>query len=107
MILTIFSFLVGCKATRVNAPIFEYKNALKTATPDFRKGWEDGCEVGMHSGSNTFYKPLYASNKQDGYKMASSSDYRIAWTRAYWFCYRRDYTRQKSKVFGSVFNGLK
>ena len=101
------TLLPSCRRTRINAAEFEYKKALETATPDFRKGWEDGCEVGMHTGTNSFYKPLYASNKQDGYKVAESSDYRTAWTYAFWFCYRRDFTRQKSRVFGSVFDGLK
>ena len=74
-------------------------------SPEFKQGWADGCEVGMKSGSNTFYQMFYRTNKVDGFKMTSSSDYKTAWGNAFWFCYRDDYVRQKSSIWGSTFNG--
>ena len=76
------------------------------ASVEFKKGWEDGCEVGMSAGSNTFYKMFYRSNAVDGYKMTSSSDYKTAWGNAFWYCYRYDHIKQKSSVWGSVFKGI-
>ena len=35
-------------------------------TEEYRAGWKDGCEVGISSGSNTFYKMFYRNNKIDG-----------------------------------------
>ena len=75
------------------------------ASPDFKQGWADGCEVGMSSGSNTFYKMFYASNQADGFKMANSIDYRTAWGNAFWFCYRATYVKQKSSIWGSILGG--
>ncbi len=77
------------------------------ASPDFKKGWEDGCEVGMASGSNTFYQMFYRTNAVDGYKMSGSPDYKAAWGNAFWFCFRDDYIRQKSSIWGSMFGGYK
>lgn len=74
-------------------------------SPEFKQGWDDGCEVGMSAGSNTFYKMFYRSNAADGFKMAGSSDYKTAWGNAFWFCYRDDYVRQKSSIWGSTMNG--
>lgn len=72
---------------------------------DFRQGWEDGCEAGMKSGSNTFYQMFYRTNAVDGYKMTSSSDYKTAWGNGFWFCYRDDYVKQKSSIWGSILGG--
>lgn len=73
---------------------------------EFRQGWEDGCEVGMSAGTNTFYKMFYSSNAADGYKMSSSSDYKSAWGNAFWYCYRFDHIKTKSSIWGSVFKGI-
>lgn len=72
---------------------------------EFRQGWSDGCEVGMASGSNTFYKMFYRNNASDGYKMTSSPDYKTAWGNAFWYCYRFDGVKHKSSIWGSVFQG--
>lgn len=77
------------------------------ASPEFKKGWKDGCEVGMAAGSNTFYKSFYDSNKVDGWKMQSSKEYKTAWNNAFWFCYRHDYFKQKSSIWGSFFAGYR
>lgn len=76
-------------------------------SPEFKQGWKDGCEVGMSAGSNTFYKPFYRNNAVDGYKMTSSSEYKNAWGNAFWYCYRRDYIKLKSSLWGSYFSGLR
>jgi len=73
---------------------------------EFRQGWDDGCEVGMASGSNKFYKMFYRSNKVDGYKMTSSPEYKTAWGNAFWFCYRYDHIKQKSKIWSGMFQGI-
>ena len=82
-----------------------FDKSLSDSSPDFAKGWRDGCDVGMSSGSNQFYKLFHKSNNADGYKMASSIDYRTAWTNAYWWCYRKDFVKQKSSLWGSMMNG--
>jgi len=86
-------------------PTKEFKNTLRDASPDFRKGWEDGCETGMSGGSNNFYRMFYRNNVADGYKMTSSPDYKSAWGNAFWYCYRYDYIKQKSSIWGSTFSG--
>ncbi len=74
---------------------------------EFKQGWEDGCEVGMSGGSNTFYKAFYQNNKVDGYKMATSKDYKTSWSAGFWYCYRHDHIKQKSSIWGSVLTGYK
>jgi hypothetical protein len=37
--------------------------------------------------------------------MANSKDYNTAWNNAYWYCYRRDYVKQKSAIWGSAMAG--
>jgi hypothetical protein len=92
---------------RPNAPIHEFKEELETASPDFQEGWSDGCETGMGSGGNSFNQMFYKSNKQDGFKMAYSPDYKTAWSNAYWYCYRKDWTNQRSTIWGSIFGGYR
>ena len=75
------------------------------ASQDFKQGWNDGCETGMSAGSNTFYKMFYRSNAVDGYKITSSAEYKTAWNNAYWYCYRKDYIKQKSAIWSSYFVG--
>ncbi len=77
------------------------------ASVEFQQGWKVGCEVGMSAGSNTFYKMFYRNNAADGYKMTSSGDYKTAWGNAFWYCYRHDYIKQKSSIWGSYFTGLR
>lgn len=84
-----------------------FDKSLANTSPDFIKGWRDGCEVGMSSASNSFYKMFHKSNEADGYKMAGSSDYRTAWSNAYWWCYRHDFVKQQHSIWGLVFSGYK
>ena len=73
------------------------------ASPDFIQGWKDGCEAGMATGSNSFYKMYYRVNKVDGFKMTSSDDYNTAWNNAWAYCTRYDAIKHKSTIWGSVF----
>ncbi|MDX2082917.1 MAG: hypothetical protein SFV53_02895 [Rickettsiales bacterium] len=84
----------------------EFDEYLVKASSEFQQGWRDGCETGMSAASNTFYKIFYRSNKVDGYKMSYSTDYKTAWNNSFWYCYRRDYVKQKSPIFKSVFSGF-
>lgn len=102
-----------CSCTYSASKIFpsrpdkEFKETLRDASPEFVQGWHDGCEVGMSGGSNTFYKMFYRNNAVDGYKMTSSSEYKTAWGNAFWYCYRADYIKQKSSIWGSTFGGMR
>lgn len=86
-----------------NRPDQEF--GLSDITPDFKVGFDDGCESGMAAGSNTFYKMFYRSNKIDGYKFTNSGDYKSAWGIGWWYCYRYDYVKQKQSLYGSFFKG--
>ncbi len=116
-ILLLFSFLgLTFSCNKKIAIIFperpnrELKNNFiddKDSSPEFKQGWKDGCETGMAGGSNTFYGAFYDNNKADGYKMTTSGDYANAWGAAFWYCYRVDYIKQKSTIWGSVFGGYR
>lgn len=84
-----------------------FDSQLADSSPDFAKGWYDGCEVGMSAGANSFYKMFHQTNQADGYKMANSSDYRVSWTNGFWWCYRKDFVKQKSSIWGSILSGFK
>lgn len=85
-----------------------FQKELADATPEFRRGWENGCEVGMsNASSNTFYQMFYRSNMVDGYAKANSADYRTGWGYAFWYCARYEYIKQKSSIWGSSFSGYR
>ena len=111
LLLTIVSSLTSCAPSIAKIlparPVLAFEKDLVATSPEFQQGWKDGCEVGMSAGSNTFYKMFYSNNAVDGYKMTSSSDYKTAWGNAFWFCYRYDYVKQKSSVWGSTFGGYR
>ena len=88
-------------------PDKELHDETDKTTEEARIGWKDGCETGIAGASNTFYKMFYRSNKIDGYRMSSSSEYRSAWDSAFWYCYRSTYIRQKSSIWGSVMKGFR
>ena len=88
-------------------PSREFKQTMEESSPEFAQGWKDGCEVGMSSAGNTFYKMFYRNNAIDGYKMGSSSDYSTAWGNAFWYCMRYDLIKQESGTWSSVFGGYR
>lgn len=91
----------------VNRPDTEFDDDLKNASPDMKQGWKDGCEVGLSSGANQFYRMFNDNNAIDGYKFVNSLEYKNAWSNAYWYCYRTDYTKQASSLWGSMFSGYR
>lgn len=88
-------------------PTHKMDDYVANTSPEFQQGWRDGCEVGMSAGSNTFYKMFYRNNRVDGYKMAGSSDYKTGWSYSFWYCYRHDWVKQKSSLWGSYFTGFR
>lgn len=88
-------------------PTHKMDSSLNNSSVEFLQGWRDGCEVGMSAGSNTFYKIFYRNNRVDGYKMSNSTDYKTAWSNSFWYCYRHDYVKQKSSIYGSIFTGVR
>lgn len=106
-LLAIINSCTGIDPRPFGSPIHDFDKELKDASPDFAQGWRDGCMVGMAGGSNSFYQNFYKMNQVDGFKMAYSSDYKVAWGNAFWYCYRKDWTNQRSSLWGSIFNGYK
>ena len=107
LIILLGQTLFSCKAFRPSfrEPSKYFQNDLKNASPDFRQGWNDGCETGMSGGGNSFQQTMYKVNKQDGYKYSYSPDYKTAWGYAFWFCYRADFVDQKFTPTQSIFTG--
>ena len=105
LLIIVILFLSSC-AYRWEGPQKEFKDDLKDASPDFRQGWYDGCEVGRATGGKTYYRMFAKNNKIDGWKMSNSQDYQIAWTYGFWFCYRDDHIDHKSTGFGSFLRGF-
>lgn len=85
----------------------QLKDETDKTTEEYRAGWKDGCEVGISSASNTFYKMFYRNTKIDGYRMSSSPEYRDSWDSAFWYCYRSTYIRQKSSIWSSIMKGFR
>ena len=83
----------------------DYNKSLQNTSPDFKKGWRDGCESGTKSSTNSFYQMFYKGNKQDGYKMATSPDYSNAWNKAWWYCTHASEIDKKRGIFGYIFSG--
>ena len=88
ILFTIFSCSPRISRIFVGVADKEFPESLKNSSPDFIRGWKDGCEVGSSGGSNTFYKMFYRSNAIDGFKFSGNTDYRDAWVNAFWYCYR-------------------
>lgn len=85
-----------------------FNKDLKSASPEFRRGWLDGCEVGTHVASvNTFYRMFYTNNRVDGYAKINNADYRNAWDYAVWYCMRYEEIKQTSNMWGSMFGGYR
>jgi hypothetical protein len=107
ILFTIFSCSPRISRIFVGVADKEFPESLKNSSPDFIRGWKDGCEVGSSGGSNTFYKMFYRSNAIDGFKFSGNTDYRDAWVNAFWYCYRNMYVRHKSSIYSSVFGGYR
>ena len=102
-------FIASCNKKQLpNTAMAEFPEMRKNASPDFRQGWEDGCETGSASPANWFHKMVvYDSVKVDGYKITQSKEYQTAWNFGWWYCYRYMYVKHKSSIWGSFFGGYK
>ena len=105
-ILSMLFVVTACPSWRIEGPQRDFKQDLAGSSPDFQKGWIDGCEVGRASGDNSFYRMAVKNNKVDGWKMANSLDYQTAWNYSFWYCYRDDHIDQKTTPFRSFFGGM-
>ena len=107
--LSLFVLALSCNKDHFpNTAPTEFSEMRKNATPEFRQGWEAGCETGSASTSNHFHRMvLYDSTNVDGYKITQSNDYRTAWNFAWWYCYRYMFIKHKSSIWGPVFGGYK
>lgn len=56
----------------------------KNASPEYLKGWDDGCKTGLATLVSGYYKSFYKF-KQDPY-MISNQVYFKAWNDAYTYC---------------------
>lgn len=54
------------------------------ASPEYLKGWDDGCKTGLSTMVNGYYKSFYAF-KQDPY-MIDNVVYYQAWKDSYTYC---------------------
>lgn len=85
-----------------------FKKQLDEATPEFRRGWYDGCETGTSVASvSQFYRMFYSNNRVDGYAKANNADYRTGWGEAVWYCMRYEEIKQTSTMWGSYFGGYR
>lgn len=66
------------------APWIFSENMPQDAPNVYKKGWQDGCESGLSSMTNTFYKTFY-SFKQDS-KLLQNATYYKVWKDTYTFC---------------------
>ena len=56
----------------------------KKGSPEYLKGWDDGCKTGLSTMVNGYYKSFYQF-KQDPY-LASNPVYYKAWKDSYTYC---------------------
>ena len=83
-----------------------FKAELDAASPEFRRGWYDGCETGSAVASvNVFYRMFYANNRVDGYAKANNADYRTGWNESVQYCMRYEEIKQSSSIWSSTFRG--
>ncbi|MBL0317791.1 MAG: hypothetical protein IPP74_00545 [Alphaproteobacteria bacterium] len=75
--------LIACKPV----PLWIGKTPTN-ADPMFNMGWKDGCESGLASVSNSFYKTFYKFRQQA--HLIENNTYYGAWFDSFRYC--RDYT---------------
>jgi len=91
-----------------NKAVGSFEKQLREATPEFRRGWYDGCETGISVASvNIFYRMFYTNNRVDGYAKANDAEYRTGWGEAVGYCMRYEEIKQASSLWGSVFGGYR
>lgn len=85
LLVVIFSLLLSLGGCAAPKPLGLAKTP--DGPPNFRQGWEDGCETGMATESNSYYKTFYKF-KQDPYQVTDPM-YFETWVDAFRYC--RDY----------------
>lgn len=82
--------LAGCRGQIFSSgnPIapkpFRMGGPDKNAPPDYLEGWNDGCNTGLSTMVNGYYKSFYKF-EQDPYKISNPRYYK-AWQDAYHYC---------------------
>lgn len=79
VLVLVLVFMVGCKPrpwTMAHAP--------EDATPEFKMGWNDGCESGLAAYGNDVYKAAYEFKQN--IEMINHPLYFRAWTDGYQYC---------------------
>jgi len=65
-------------------PLRMGKPDMKNASPEYVKGWDDGCETGLSTMVTDYYKSFY-TYKMDPY-MIDNATYFKAWNDSYTYC---------------------
>ncbi len=77
LILGITVLLGGCRPTAlgfVDPP----------GSPEYKLGWEDGCDSGLSAEGSWDYKLMYGFKKRP--EMAASDQYKQAWNEGFSYC---------------------
>ena len=53
-------------------------------TPDYKLGWEDGCDTGLSAQQGGVAKALYGFKKRP--EMADNTTYNSAWNEGFTYC---------------------
>lgn len=89
ILLTVLLTLSGCGGNAAGIDLRPKPRFLTMhvdyGSPEFRKGYADGCEAGISSRSTTFYKTLYTW-KQDYQLMKTSPVYARIWKLSHFYC---------------------
>lgn len=77
--------LVACNAAKetLKPAKWVYKQMPK-GPPEYMEGWQDGCESGMASMTNDFYKTFYTFKQNND--MIGNELYYKAWKDTFHFC---------------------
>ena len=52
--------------------------------PEYKLGWEDGCDSGMSAQGSYVYKAMYGFKKRP--EMADNDQYKQAWNEGFTYC---------------------
>lgn len=52
--------------------------------PEYQLGWEDGCDSGLSSQGDWYYKAMYGFKKRP--EMAANDQYKQGWNEGFTYC---------------------